>query len=190
MPTPEQEKRAAKQRQRSKKADQKGPKSEAQLNRNEAQATGSEPQTAARMEQDPVSPDPVSLSVEQADIAEVAPVAPPAIAEIIDVALSGEVLPPAGPAARVPEAVGPHTIALAYVDYSRRSWQASRFLMERLIAVRSFDEAIGIQGEFAKQAYVNLIAHSREIFELYGELAKQMLRPFETLATGWTPTVR
>jgi hypothetical protein len=52
--------------------------------------------------------------------------------------------------------------------------------------VRSIDEAIEIQGEFAKQAYANFLAHSERICVLYGEWAQQFFRPFDKFATQWT----
>ncbi len=97
--------------------------------------------------------------------------------------LNGEVLPPEvrDPA---PQA-GFSAIAQAYGEYTRKSWLNGRFLVERLIAVRSFDEAVEIQGEFAKQAYTNFIVQSQKISMLYGAWAQQFFRPFEKFAAGW-----
>jgi hypothetical protein len=118
---------------------------------------------------------------------EAAPAAMAALEEVTEVALSGEVLPPeAGNTTPPLNAVNFQTVAHAYGDYTRKSWQAGRFLVERLITVRTFDEAIEIQSEFAKQAYVNFVAQSERICELYGELAKQFFRPFEKFATERT----
>jgi hypothetical protein len=85
-----------------------------------------------------------------------------------------------------PQTAGAQAIALAYGDYTRKSWAASRFLVERLITVRSIDEAIEIQGEFAKQAYANFLTHSQKICELYGEWAQQWFAPIEKFTTPWT----
>ena len=97
--------------------------------------------------------------------------------------LNGEVLPPEvrDPA---PQA-GLFAIAQAYGEYTRKSWLNGRFLVERLIAVRSFDEAVEIQGEFAKQAYTNFIVQSQKISVLYGAWTQQVFRPFEKFAAGW-----
>ena len=100
-----------------------------------------------------------------------------------EAALNGEVLPPE---VRVPTPpTGFFGIAQAYGEYTRKSWHNGRFLVERLIAARSFDEAIEVQGEFAKQAYANFIVQSQKIGVLYGECAQQFFRPFEKFATGW-----
>jgi hypothetical protein len=74
------------------------------------------------------------------------------------------------------------TIANAYVDYTRKSLQESRSLAEKLMGVRSFDNAIEVQTEFARQALANFVAESQKICELYGKLATQILRPWEGLA--------
>ncbi len=97
--------------------------------------------------------------------------------------LNGEVLPPEvrDPA---PQA-GLFAIAQAYGEYTRKSWLNGRFLVERLIAVRSFEEAVEVQGEFAKQAYTNFIVQSQKISMLYGAWTQQVFRPFEKFAAGW-----
>ena len=83
-------------------------------------------------------------------------------------------------------AVNLQTVAQAYGEYTRKSWQTSRFLVERLMTARSFDEATEIQGEFAKQAYANFLAQSQKICELYGDLAKQFFKPLDKFTTPWT----
>ncbi len=81
--------------------------------------------------------------------------------------------------AHAPPTAGAQAIALAYGEYAQNSWAASRSLVERLIAARSFDEAIEIQRDFAKQSYANFFAQSQKIWEIYGEWAQQFFRPFE-----------
>ena len=103
--------------------------------------------------------------------------------EKAEAVLSGEVIPPGVDHPAAPP-VGFSGIALAYGDYSRKSWASGRFLVERLIAVRSFDEVIEVQGEFARQVFANFIVQSEKICTLYGELALGFFRPLEKLATG------
>jgi hypothetical protein len=74
------------------------------------------------------------------------------------------------------------TIANAYVNYTRKSLQESRSFAEKLMGVRSFDNAIEVQTEFARQALENFVAGSQKICELYGKLATQICRPWEGLA--------
>jgi hypothetical protein len=98
-------------------------------------------------------------------------------------ALSGEVLPPEVHHT-TSQAPGFQAIAQAYGDYTEKSWLAGRFLVERLIAARSFEETIEIQGEFARQACANFVAQSQKICELYGEWAQQLFRPFDKFVAG------
>jgi hypothetical protein len=176
MPTTQQDKPTAKARQRSRKADQRNQKGE--------------PKAAVSPDLDQTNPIVAPAEAEaQAEAqveVEAAPAAMAALEEVTEVALSGEVLPPEAGNTTPLNAVNFQTVAHAYGDYTRKSWQAGRFLVERLITVRTFDEAIEIQSEFAKQAYVNFVAQSERICELYGELAKQFFRPFEKFATERT----
>jgi Phasin protein len=73
------------------------------------------------------------------------------------------------------------TIAIAYGDYTKRSFQETRFFVEKFMGVQSFDKAIEVQTEFTRQAYANFVAESQKILELYSELAKQIFRPWEAL---------
>jgi hypothetical protein len=65
------------------------------------------------------------------------------------------------------------TIAMAYGNYTRKSFEQTKSLFERLAGVRSIDKAIEIQTEFAKQAYETFVTESQKIRELYSGLAKQ-----------------
>jgi hypothetical protein len=104
-----------------------------------------------------------------------------------DVPLIREVTPgdaPNGAAAPVDNCpISAQTIANAYRDYTKKSFQETGSFVEKLMAVRSVDKAIEVQTEFARQAYANLFAESQKICELYSELAKQIIfRPWEQFA--------
>ena len=191
MPTTEQDKPAAKPRQRSRKTDNnKTDQKTDQRNQKAEQTAEAKPdfETVADPVESPVIESPVIESLVEAPT-EAAPAVfaePAAFAETpADTALSGEVLPPEV-REPVPQTLALAAIAQAYDDYSRKSWHAGRFLVERLIAVRSFDEAIEIQGEFAKQAYANFATQSQKICVLYGEWAQQLFRPLDKFAPRWT----
>jgi len=201
MPTTQEEK-PAKPRQRSRKTDQRKAKGEKKVEvRSEENPVSAvmAPIEAAEVEIAQVAQVEIAQAV-QVEIAEVevtpveiaaVEVAPVAIAPVAitmekaeEVALSGEVLPPEV-REHAPQTAGAQAIALAYGDYTRKSLLAGRFLVERLVTVRSFDEAFEIQGEFARQAYENFVAHSERICELYGAWAQQYFRPFDTFAAQW-----
>jgi hypothetical protein len=200
MPTTREEKPTAKSRQRNRKTDQRKAKGEKKVEvRPEVDPVSAivTPMEAAPVETTPVEVTPAEITPVEITPVEIAPVeiAPVEIAavEVAPVAmtvetaavtaLSGEVLPPVREHA--PQTAGAQAIALAYGDYTRKSWLNGRFLVERLITARSLDEAVEIQGEFAKQAYANFVAHSERICELYGAWAEQCFRPFENVATEW-----
>ena len=199
MPTTREEKPAAKSRQRNRKTDQRKAKGEKKVEvRPEADPVSAimAPMEAAQevapvevtpaeitpVEITPVEITPVEIAPIEIASVEVAPVPVTVETEAV-AALSGEVLPPVREHA--PQTAGAQAIALAYGDYTRKSWLNGRFLVERLITARSFDEAIEIQGEFARQAYANFVAHSERICELYGAWAQQCFRPFDNFQTEW-----
>jgi hypothetical protein len=75
--------------------------------------------------------------------------------------------------------VNVQTIANAYRDYTRKSFQVNRSFVEKLMGVRSFDKAVEVQTDYATQAYANFVAESQKICGLYSELAKQTLKPWK-----------
>ena len=80
------------------------------------------------------------------------------------------------------------TLATAYGNYTKKSFEQTQAFVEKLSGVRSLDKAVEIQTEFAKQAYETFVTESQKIRELYRGLAKQNLRPFEGMAAKKTPT--
>ena len=207
MPTTQEEK-PAKSRQRNRKTDQRKAKGEKKAGAGpqaddpvsavmapiEAAQVEIAPVEIAPIEITPVEITPVEIAEVEVAAVEAAPAAimPEAIAPVAitmekagDAALSGEALPPEV-REHAPQTAGAQAIALAYGDYTRKSVLAGRFLVERLVTVRSFEEAIEIQGEFAKQAFANFVAHSERICELYGAWAQQSFGSFDKLATQWT----
>jgi hypothetical protein len=82
------------------------------------------------------------------------------------------------------------TIATAYSDYTRKSFEETKAFVEKLSGVRSLDKAIEIQTEYAKQAYQTFVTESQKIRGLYSDLAKQALNPFEGLVAKTTRATR
>ena len=79
------------------------------------------------------------------------------------------------------------TLATAYGNYTKKSFEQTQAFVEKLSGVRSLDKAVEIQTEFAKQAYETFVTESQKIRELYRGLAKQHLRPFEGIAAKKNP---
>jgi Phasin protein len=76
-------------------------------------------------------------------------------------------------------AVSYQTIANAYGDITRRSFDQTTSFFEKFWGVRSFDKAFELQTEFAKQAYDSFVAEAQKIHDLHRELAKQRLQRWE-----------
>jgi Phasin protein len=96
-------------------------------------------------------------------------------------------------AARMPNntpSIDFQTIATAYSDYSKKSFEQTKAFVEKLSGVRSLDKAIEIQTEFAKQAYETFVTESQKIHELYSGFAKQTFQPLESLVAKATHAAR
>ncbi len=169
MSTTPRDKSSGRPRQRSRKADQRGQKPEQQQN----------PKVDQRHE------DEIGPMVASTD----APTN--GAAALPDAPLIGEVAPADAPSIATATLAANHeislqTIANAYGDYTKKSFQETRSFVEKLMGARSFDKAMEVQTEFARQAYANFVAESQKIGELYGELAKQIFsaaRP--SSGAGW-----
>lgn len=157
MSTTPRDKSSGRPRQRSRKADQRGQKPEQQQT----------PKVDQRHEEE-IGPMVTSTGAPTNGAA-----------TLPDVPLIGEVAPADAPsiATAVPAAnheISLQTIANAYGDYTKKSFQETRSFVEKLMSARSFDKAIEAQTEFARQTYANFVAESQKIYELYSELARQI----------------
>lgn len=72
-------------------------------------------------------------------------------------------------------------IAAEIADYSKKSFEESTALMEKLFGTKSFEKAIEVQTEYAKSAYEGLVAETSKLGEMYSALAKETYKPFENL---------
>src|SRR5215471_11154006 len=78
-------------------------------------------------------------------------------------------------------------IATAYSDYARKAYEDSKAFVEKLSGVKSLEKVIEAQADYAKTAYETFVAESQKIAGLYGDLAKQVAKPFETLSLKLAP---
>jgi hypothetical protein len=83
---------------------------------------------------------------------------------------------------------GLHAIASAYGDYAKKSYEDTKSFVEELSGVRTPDKALEAQTKFAKSAYESFVADSQKIAGLYGDLAKQAMKPLEGIVAKFTPT--
>ena len=188
--------------QRKAKAEQTGKKTEPRRRkeRQPQEATPEQKQVAAEqvsaLVSAPVS-DEVSASIGEQVIAPISEQISAPVSEQSNVAIaatetsaSDTSLPAPSPLASVPPSepapINFQTIAEAYRDYSRKSFEQTSCFFEKLAGARSLAGAFEIQAEFARQSYETFVAQSRRIRELHGELARQRLQRFERLMTNTT----
>ena len=85
---------------------------------------------------------------------------------------------------------GVQAIAIAFGDYTRKSFEDGNAFTEKLAGVRSLDKVVEAQTEYAKKTYETFVAESQKIGELYVDLAKQTFKPFEDFAAKFVPAAR
>lgn len=185
MSSAQEDKSGEKQRQRNRKAGQRDPKRGQQRDPKPDQRD--DDRIDAMIASTDLSANSPAAPAEQTLIGEVEPADVPVVdaAPAIDavraasaqqtepVAASGETLP-----------VNMQTIANAYRDYARKSFQENRSFVEKLMGVRSFDKAVEVQTDYARQACANFVAESQKICGLYTELARQSFSPWKASRPG------
>ncbi|MFC5385551.1 phasin family protein [Aquamicrobium segne] len=76
---------------------------------------------------------------------------------------------------------GAQAIAVEASEYSKKNLQAGSAAFEKLIAAKSFEEAVSIQTDYAKQSYETFVSGATRFGDLYLELAREAYKPFEGL---------
>jgi hypothetical protein len=72
-------------------------------------------------------------------------------------------------------------IATQVADYSKTSFEHGSGAFEKLMSAKSLDKAFEIQSAYAKSAYEGFVQHATKLGELYTDLAKEAVKPFETV---------
>ena len=72
-------------------------------------------------------------------------------------------------------------IATETADYSKKSIEGGSALVEKLLAAKSYDSAMQIQSEYWKSSYAGFMTQATKMGELYSNLAKEALKPIETV---------
>ena len=72
-------------------------------------------------------------------------------------------------------------IAAEMANYSKRSFEDSTQTFEKLMAVKSFDQVVEIQTNFAKRATDGYMAQMNKIGGMYSEFAKEATKPLANL---------
>ncbi len=72
-------------------------------------------------------------------------------------------------------------IAAEIADYSKKSFEDSTAVLEKLFGVKSIEKVIELQTEYAKSAYESFVAEATKIGEMYTAMAKESYKPFESM---------
>jgi hypothetical protein len=73
-------------------------------------------------------------------------------------------------------------IAKEAADYSKKQFETSTAVAEKLMATKSVEKAFEVQADYVKGAYESFVAQATRMSELYSDLAKQAYKPYETVA--------
>ena len=74
---------------------------------------------------------------------------------------------------------GWQAIAAEMTDYTKRSFEEGTSTVEKLMTVKSFEQAVEIQTGYAKRAYDDYMHQVSKLGGLYAELAKEAYKPVE-----------
>ena len=75
---------------------------------------------------------------------------------------------------------GVQAIAVEVADYSKKSFEEGSAAAEKMFGAKTFDKAVEIQTDYAKQAYEGFVAGATRIGELCADLTKESYKPFES----------
>ena len=85
---------------------------------------------------------------------------------------------------------GIQTIAVESSDFTKKSFEQSTAVVEKLVAVKTIDKAFEIQADYAKTAYEGFVAQATKMGELYTAMAKEAFKPFEAVIAKATPAAK
>lgn len=83
---------------------------------------------------------------------------------------------------------GAQSLAVEATDFAKTSFEQSTATFEKLAGAKTFDKAIEIQTDYVKGAFDSFVAQSTKMGDLFADVAKEALRPYEGMvATAPTP---
>ena len=72
-------------------------------------------------------------------------------------------------------------IATETADYSKKAFEQNSAVLEKLVGVKTLDKALEIQSDYAKSAYEGFVSYASKLGELYTDLAKDTVKPYEAI---------
>jgi len=76
---------------------------------------------------------------------------------------------------------GTQAITVETADYAKKAFEQGTATVEKLVGAKTLDKAVEIQTAYLRSAYEGFVAQSTKIGELYANLAKEALKPYEGL---------
>jgi hypothetical protein len=76
-------------------------------------------------------------------------------------------------------AKGMQAIATEWSDYNKRAFEQGTQTFEKLLTVKTVEQAIEIQSGYAKRAYEDYVREVTKIGAMYQDLAKDAYKPVE-----------
>ncbi len=73
-------------------------------------------------------------------------------------------------------------IAKETADFSKKQFETSSAVAEKLMATKSIEKAVELQADYAKNTYESCVSQATKIGELYASIAKESYKPFEAAA--------
>jgi hypothetical protein len=74
---------------------------------------------------------------------------------------------------------GLQAIATEAADYSKKSFELGSAVLEKLAGAKTLDKAFEIQSDYLKSSYEGFVAYATKVGELYTNLAKDTVKPYE-----------
>lgn len=81
---------------------------------------------------------------------------------------------------------GLQAIAAEMTEYSKKAFDDAIHTWEQLIGVKSLEQAIGIQSQYAKRVYDNHMAELSKLGEMYVGMVSNASKPVEQAAKRFT----
>jgi hypothetical protein len=81
---------------------------------------------------------------------------------------------------------GFQAIAAEIMDYSKKAFDDAMRTWQQLIGVKSVEQAVEIQSQYAKRVYDNHMAELSKLGEMYAGLAKDASKPLEQASKRFT----
>ena len=79
---------------------------------------------------------------------------------------------------------GAQAAAVEVADYAKLSLEQAGQTVQKLMATRTLDKAVEIQGEFVRTSYETFVAKASKVGALATDTAKEAFAPVETLVSS------